>query len=311
MTNLRVRALQPVDRGAAAELFCDAFPLRAQEVDTWREPPSPTAARRWVTRAGRSDQVIAYSALWRFRSDGSRMDLVVAPDRRRRGVGSEVLAELVRAAAGDGARTLQARADDGWSASLDFLRAHDFVETMRMHRQLLRMAEATLERHRGIEPRLAGEGITITTLEHEEAREPACWTRFCELHHAARDGWVDPDPRPEPDPAWSPEEFRRRYQRAAAFRGDRPDGCFLAVQGDRYIGFTGALGTGVHPRLRGRGIATALKVRVVGHARDRGVSTLATSSASPAMLHINERLGFRRTSTEIRLVKPLGSTANA
>jgi mycothiol synthase len=308
MTNLRVHALRPVDRGAAAGLFSEAFPLRAKEVHTWREPPSASSPRRYVARAGRSDQVIAYSAVWRFRRDGSRMDLVVAPDWRRRGVGAELLTELVREAAADGAITLQARADDGWTASLDFLHGHGFVETMRMHRQVLWVHEATLDRN--IEPRLACEGITITTLEHEEAREPACWTRFCDLHHATAAGWASPDPRPTPDPAASPEEFRRHHQRAAAYHGDRPDGCFLAVQGDRYVGFTGSLGTGVRPDCRGRGIATALKVRSIAHARDNGVSTLSTSSGNPAMLHINERLGFRRTSTEIRFVKPLGSTGN-
>lgn len=235
------------------------------------------------------------------------MDLVVAPDWRRRGVGRELLADLVRQATTDGMITLQARADDGWAESLAFLSAHGFVETMRMHRQVLWVDEATLDLT--VEPRLAGEGITITTLEHEEARDPSCWTRFGELYHAVQAGWADPDPRPAPDPAWPPDEFRRRHQRAAAYHGDRPDGCFLAVHGDRYVGFTGALGTGVRPGYRGRGVATALKVRSITYARDHGVSTLSTSSGSPAMLHINERLGFRRTSTEIRLVKLL--TANA
>jgi mycothiol synthase len=305
MTNLRVHTLQPVDRGAAARLFSDAFPLRANEVRTWRESPSAKSPRRYVARVGRSDQVIAYSALWAFRPGGKRMDLVVAPDFRRRGVGSQLLTGLEREAAADGAITLQARADDTWIESLTFLRGHGFAETMRMHRQVLRVDEATLDHT--VEPRLARQGVTITTLEREEAREPSCWTRFRDLLRAAQEGWVSPDPRPEPDPPGSPEEFRQHFQRVAAIYPG--EGCFLAVQGDRYVGCTGGIGTAVHPRFRGRGIATALKVRAIGYARDHGVSTMSTSSGSPAMLHINERLGFRRTSTEIRLVKPL--TANA
>lgn len=297
--------MRPVDRGPAARLFCDAFPLRAKEVQTWREPPSPTAPRRYVTRSGRSEQIIAYSALWRFRRDGRRMDLVVDPSWRRQGVGGELLSALEQQAAGDGAITLQARADDGWMESLRFLDARGFVETMRMYRQVLWVDEAALDPN--VEPRLAGEGITISTLEREEARNPSCWTRFRDLLHAAREGWVDPDPRPVPDPAQAVEEFRQYYQRAAAYHSGRPDGCFLAIQGDRYVGFTGVIGTAVHPGFRGRGIATALKVRAISYARDNGVSTLSTSSGSPAMLHINERLGFRRTSTEIRLVKPLAA----
>jgi GNAT superfamily N-acetyltransferase len=309
MTDLRVHALQPVDRGAAAGLFCAAFPLRAKEVQTWREPPSPTMPRRWVARAGRSEEVIAYSALWRLARDGCRMDLVVAPDWRRRGVGGALLADLEHAAVDDGMVCMQARADDCWVESLVFLHSRGFVETMRMHRQVLWVDEADLDPSHSAERRLARDGIVVSTLEREEAREPLCWARFRDLHLVAQDGWVSPDSRPAPDPARSPDEFRRRYQRAAAYHGDRPDGCFLAVQGDRYVGCTGALGTGVHPAFRGRGIATALTTRAIEHARMLGVSTLSTSSGNPAMLHINERLGFQRTSTEIRLVKPL--TGNA
>lgn len=303
MTNLRVHGMRPVDRGQAARLFCAAFPLRAKEVQTWREPPSPTAPRRYVTRAGRSEQVIAYSAVWRFRRVGCRMDLVVDPSWRRQGVGGELLSALEREAAEDGAITLQARSDDEWLESLRFLHAHGFEETMRMYRQVLWVDEATLDPQ--VEPRLAGEGIRISTLEQEEARNPACWTWFRDLMHAAQEGWADPDPRPGPDALRAVEEFRQQHQRAAAYHGARADGCFLAVQGDCYVGCTGVIGTAVRPDFRGRGIATALKVRAITYARDHGVSTLSTSSGSPAMLHINERLGFRRTSTEIRLVKPL------
>ena len=65
------------------------------------------------------------------------------------------------------------------------------------------------------------------------------------------------------------------------------------------------MGTGVAPDYRGRGIATALKAPWVTRARDHGVLTVTTSSGNPVMLHINQGLRYRPTSTEIRLVKPL------
>ena len=80
---------------------------------------------------------------------------------------------------------------------------------------------------------------------------------------------------------------------------------FLAVHGREYVGFVGPLGTAVRPALRGRGIATALKVREVAAARERGVLTLDGATGNPAMLKVNERLGYQRTNTEIRLVRPL------
>jgi len=48
-----------------------------------------------------------------------------------------------------------------------------------------------------------------------------------------------------------------------------------------------------------------LKVREVAAAQKRGVLTLEGATGNPAMLKVNERLGYRRTSTEVRLVRPL------
>lgn len=300
----RVRCLEPGLFDAAAALFAAAFPLRAGEVAAWRDPPGHEVVRRYAVLAGSAEGLIGYCALWRFREDGYRMDLLVAPQQRRRGVGARLLARLVAEAREAGAITLQARADVGWTESLRFLWARGFAETMRMHRQVLDVGPATLGPYRAVETRLATEGITIATLAAELSRDPLCWQRFTTLRNAARQGWPDPDPRPVPGPAWSPAELERRHRGAAACF-ELGNGGFLARHGDRYVGFSGALGTAVHPAYRGRGIATALKVRVILAAAAQGVPTLSTSSGNPAMLRINENLGYRRASTEIRLVRPL------
>jgi GNAT superfamily N-acetyltransferase len=170
-----------------------------------------------------------------------------------------------------------------------------------MHRLVLDVASVSLAPFGDIEPRLTADGIVITTLSDEHRRTDACWIRLCDLHAAAREGWADPDPG-DPEEPPTPDDIRRLYHE---YERRWPEPCFLAVRGREYVGFAGPLGTGVRPALRGRGIATALKVRVVAAARARGVSTLVSSSGNPAMLRVNERLGYRRTTTEIRLAKPL------
>ena len=91
----------------------------------------------------------------------------------------------------------------------------------------------------------------------------------------------------------------------------RPDAVFIARCEGEPVGFTGLgrdarpIGTAVLPAFRNRGIATALKRRVIDWARRNGVITLWTSSGNPAMIRINERLGFERVSTEVRLVRRL------
>jgi GNAT superfamily N-acetyltransferase len=297
-----LRRLGPAELEPAAALFRDAFPLREDEVRTW----TSGQALRYVAVV---DRVVAYAALWPFHADGARMDVVVAPDVRRRRLGSLLLTHLsVRARAG-GSITLQARADEDWLPAQAFLRVHGFAETMRMHRQVLDVASATIDAYREVETRLAGEGIEVLTLEQVLDRDPLCWQRFAELLHAAQEGWADPDPRADPEPVRPTEEFRRQFERVAELHAAETS--FLAVHGDRYVGFSAPLGTGVRPDYRGRGIATALKVRVVAAAQARGLAELRTSSGNPAMLRVNERLGYRPTSTEVRLVKRLRPWADS
>ena len=160
--------------------------------------------------------------------------------------------------------------------------------------------------------RLAGQGIVLAPLADELARRPDCWQEYCRLFNAARQGWPDPDPDPDPDPGPAPvaalalTEFRRRYQTAEGQYRPGAAAGFLAVRTGRYVGFTGALGTGVDPAFRRQGIATALKYRAVLSAREHGVATLSSSTGNAAMLRANERLGFRLTSTEVRLVRTVG-----
>jgi GNAT superfamily N-acetyltransferase len=188
-----------------------------------------------------------------------------------------------------------------------FLSRRGFAETMRMHRLVLDVANATLEPYAGVEARLAAEGITLTTLEDERHRiGDASWDRLCSAHHAAREGWPDPDPDPDPGPARPPAvaEFRRMYEEYARLLPE-PEPCILAVHGEEVVGFTCPVGTGVRPALRGRGIATALKARAIAAARERGPARLYSTTGNPAMLKVNERLGYRITTTEVRLVRRL------
>jgi len=50
-------------------------------------------------------------------------------------------------------------------------------------------------------------------------------------------------------------------------------------------------------------VATALKVLALTHARQQGWRAAVTRSASPAMIRVNEKLGFQRGRAEVRLVR--------
>lgn len=296
-----VRSLSPRDHRAVAALFAS---VGRRPVDVL----SPSG-RCVATVVGPPERVIGFGAWWRVRLDKFRADLLVAPECRRRGVGSRLLGHLASQARAAGAATLQARVESDQQESLGFLVARGFVETMRMHRQVLHVADVHLTPHEHIFARLAEQGVVLASLEHELARREACWEEFCRLFNAAREGWLDPDPGPVTP--LTPSELLRRHQAYAEEHGVSTDQCFLAVRGDRYVGFTGALGTAVDPAFRLQGIATALKLQAVISARDHGVATLNTSSGNPAMLRVNQRLGFRLVSTEVRLVRTLRTQYHA
>jgi GNAT superfamily N-acetyltransferase len=83
-----------------------------------------------------------------------------------------------------------------------------------------------------------------------------------------------------------------------------PDAYFVALDGARYVGVSSALRdgddtlrmgiTGVLPAYRRRGIGRLLKLRVHAWARAHGVSEIhtTTTKADPAMLALNDALGY-------------------
>ena len=298
-----VRPARRADRLAVAFLLASAG--RAPE-------DSPSPGRCIAVIPGPPEFVVGYGGWWQVRPGKFRIELLVARPWRRRGAGSGLLDHVASRARDAGAVTLQARAGSRDAPSLGFLLARGFVETMRMHRQVLEVADAALGGQEHLVARLAGRGRVLAPLADELARRPDCWQEYCRLFNAARQGWPDPDPDPDPDPGPAPvaalalAEFRRRYQTAEGQYRPGAAAGFLAVRAGRYVGFTGALGTGVDPAFRRQGIATALKYRAVLSAREHGVATLSSSTGNAAMLRANERLGFRLTSTEVRRVRTVG-----
>jgi GNAT superfamily N-acetyltransferase len=245
------------------------------------------------------------------------MDLVVRPDQRGRGLGTTLLDFLVESAREADATSLQARPLAEQADALTLLAARDFRETMRMYGLALDDVRAVqLPPDDWYEGKLAERGIRVTTLARELVVDPDAWTKLRDANQAAQSGWLDPDPPPNgrPREPQSVEQFRAQSDDFRMI----PEACFIALdreQGGQYVGYSalaltdagglqaGSSGTAVRPEYRAQGVATALKARCVRWAQENGVRRLATSSGHPAMVHVNEKFGFRRTYEEVRLVR--------
>jgi GNAT superfamily N-acetyltransferase len=161
----------------------------------------------------------------------------------------------------------------------------------------LAVRDVDLDRFIPLFARLAGEGLTFTTLLGAQEQVPDWLARFTALDNATRSETGDPAvPR-------TPEEMRDRL---ASFELD-PAACFLALDGDDWVGYTlldpklsqgGHLEqgwTGVRAEYRRRGIATALKVLGIRYARAHGYSAIVTAPRrrNVASLGMSTQLGFR------------------
>lgn len=157
--------------------------------------------------------------------------------------------------------------------------------------------DVDLDRFAPLLRRLEAEGLTFTTLAAAQERCPDWLERFTALDNATRRETGDPAvPR-------TPEVMQHRL---ASFELD-PEACFLALDGEDWVGYTlldpklsreGRLEqgwTGVRAEYRRRGIATALKVLGIRYARARGYTVIVTAPRrhNTASFSMSTHVGFR------------------
>ncbi|HKQ78135.1 MAG TPA: GNAT family N-acetyltransferase [Blastocatellia bacterium] len=312
-----IRALNKLDIDRVIELCSAIQPECVRDLEEYlrRFDETNCAARaclsQWAAVEDASQQLVGYAVCWNVVRRKYRMGLMVHADWRKQGVGGDLLGTILTASQSMPAATLQARAWDDQTNSLQFLRRRGFVETHRMVELLLNLSDTDLTSLAELPQRLTAQDIQFTTLR-QEGQDERFWTKLTDLHQAAVIGWPDPDP----DGAVTiptGDEVRRMFDSWQT----TPDTFLLAKADGMFIGYTvlgpdhrvpEAIGTGptaVRPEYRGRGVATALKVLALTHARQRGWRTAVTRSASPAMIRVNEKLGFQRGRAEVRLVRRL------
>jgi GNAT superfamily N-acetyltransferase len=289
------------------------WPERADDLrEHWDDLEAPEEARRRFFVADVEGGIGGYASLWRQQEGRARVNLLVARAWRRKGIGSALLTEAERLAAGPRA-LLHARAMEENAEALAFLAARGFEETNRMVRLRLALEEAVVEPLLPVA--VAARGVVLTTLAEERARVPDADERLRLLVAAAATGRADPYSQ---EPAAPPpgEAYESAQQIIAYYDPRSEEAFFLARAEEHYVGlsflaqcvesdevFQGD--TAVHPEWRRQGVATALKLRGIQYARAHALRAIRTSTASAGMLALNERLGFRRTGAEVRLVKRL------
>ncbi|MGH2461058.1 MAG: GNAT family N-acetyltransferase [Chloroflexota bacterium] len=303
---LHLRQYAERDQSAVRAIRSAVYPEYDHEPTGWLAanqldaPPNPTC--RYVVDDPITHLAIGYAGLWPWSADLGkyRLDLIVHPRWQRQGVGGMLLTRCLRDLGDLHAQTVQARVRDDHAEARDFLIRRGFVATQQMDGLTLevRLFDPSLARDSA--QHLAIQGITVQTLAEIKADNDASFRELCSLHNAVLPDWPDPDP-----PSLASVSFDAFVRQLVALRVGLTD-VVVAVERGRFVGYCIlSFGTAVHPNYRGRGVATALKARAVVDARERGIETLFTCTANPAMRRINEKMGYRHVRSEIRLVRPI------
>ncbi|MGH2351320.1 MAG: GNAT family N-acetyltransferase [Chloroflexota bacterium] len=247
-----------------------------------------------------------------FHPDKYALDIAVDPAYQRRGIGSTLYERLSEELRRRGAMLVRADAKESMPDSMAFLEHRGFREVQRAWESRLDVASVDAGPFAGAEERAAGQGIIVTTLAEERARDPEALRKSYEL-----DRDVSRDiPATDPVTDTSYEHFEKDIIEAPNIL---PDGWFIAKDGDRYVGVSNLWKsqelpdvvyqglTGLRREYRGKGIAMALKLHGVRYARAHGYREIRTwnNTRNQPMLRINEAMGFVKQPVWIEFEKTL------
>lgn len=225
----------------------------------------------------------------------------VLPAYQRQGIGSTLYEAILEALQPFDPLALRVSAKEDHPQSVQFLEKRGFQEVIRDVPSELDVQAFDLTRFTGLEERFRGNGIEIKTLADLES-DPGRNRKLYDLD------WNLSLAVPGDLAAGMGRRGLEKYvEYAITGPSAIPEGFFVAVKGDEYIGLSHLLTvekgvslyqglTGVKPEYQRQGIGMALKIRGIAYAKDNGYKLIKAEndSKNKPMLSMNERLGYVR-----------------
>jgi mycothiol synthase len=226
------------------------------------------------------------------------MSVRVMPEHRRKGIGTALFDTLLSASQEHQAISLHTTLQEDNPAGLQFAKKRGFVITGTRYPSRLDPGSFDSAPYQELFAKLEEAGIRL----HSVASLASDPERDAKL--LAIQTLIERDvPLPVPLTELTLEQYRKAYI-------ENPqlvvDASMVAVHQGRYVGLTMTFKegtdsllnavTGVHPEYRGKGIATALKVRVAEYAKAHQFLQISTvnDEVNTAILRVNDKMGFVR-----------------
>jgi GNAT superfamily N-acetyltransferase len=313
-----IRLFTPKDYPAMLEVFNAAipeYPLSVEEIRFEDEHADPKCRKqRWV--AERGGRVVGvgeyYQRASRYHPHKFWIDGYVHPDHQGQGIGSALYDHVTAALQSLDPLALLCVVEEDKTHSLSFIKERGWQEESRTWISRLDLNTFDSTSYAGLEAKMRAQRIEIKTFNELEC-DPDRNRKLYDLRWAIQQdvpasGGMAPTPIDY-------EFFVQNYLSGPTFM---PEGYFVAIQGNEYVGLSNFWGTdgrqtirtgltGVRRSYRRKGIALALKLRGIAYAKKQGYAMIETNNASSnrPMLAINERLGFVKQPAVIVFMKVL------
>ncbi len=310
MLTLRLQEFEPEQYERLADIYNSIYPGYERSAAEWKLDDehldrSKYHFKRYTCVEGGSNKIVGFGQVshgqWTFHPKKFWFDLWVDPRDQKHGVGTAIYDRLDRDLTSLGATTVWAMSREDKSDSSRFLSKRGYGEKMRSWESHLDPSQVNTSRFAEYSKSAAKEGITITSLREEMKRDPGWEKKLYEL--------VQTVAADMPMPAeYTPVSFEQWQAFEMKSTNLLPEGYMIAKDGSRYVGVStvwkhekkpGNLWqglTGVRREYRGKGIAVAMKTRIIEFARQNKYSFIRTfnESTNAPMLGINMKLGFKR-----------------
>ena len=276
--------------------------------------------QRWVAIAG--EQVVGVGlhnqSIWFAHPQKFTLWIGVLPSHQGCGYGAALYDAIIKGLHSYHPIALRVTITGDCSQSIRFLEKRGFNEVIRDVRSELAVSTFDLTRFTGLEDRFRANGIEIKTLPELE-KDPERNQKLYDL-----DWELSMDVPGDLAAGMGRRRLDKYIEYAITGPFALPEGFFVAVKGDEFIGLSHVLLsqkdtilfqglTGVKSPYRRQGIGLALKVRVIKYARIAGYTIIKAENdaQNSPMLAMNERLGYVRHSDLITFEKQLQQAEGA